>query len=273
MAHGVEQDPESPGTRLGRGTGQQRLAVGEPGFVGAKLGEAEVLHADQAQLLQVRVGEAPAPALVEPGAVSQHLPHGLLGVDEVGAFQVRVDQPLDAQGLRTGAVKAERLEDGQAKPVGGKPFAAGCADGTEKRGTEQADKQEVVEVARLQRSVLPVVAEAEQLAPGQRHGTGLLRMHPAQHRMRQQGGRRRAPFCGQRSQPVVVLALGRVGCLARQAEPELAGCEPGDGTRADFARGVDGDLLGAVLARVRLHAQVAVLVFFEPGVGVILILV
>jgi hypothetical protein len=46
----------------------------------------------------------------------------------------------------------------------GEPFRTFLPDRGERRGAQQRYEQEIIEVTRLQRSVLPIVCEAEELA-------------------------------------------------------------------------------------------------------------
>ena len=62
------------------------------------------------------------------------------------------------------ADEAQRCLQAIAELVLGKPLGACRAHRRERCGAQQSDKQEVVEVAGLQRGVLAIVGEAEQLA-------------------------------------------------------------------------------------------------------------
>ena len=196
MPHRIEQH----GVRLhARGRVGARQQVRRPGklrLVCAKVGQAEIVDADQAKLFEVGVGEPPTAALVEPGPVAQHLAHRFLGVDQVGALKLRVDQPLTAHALFARTVEAQGLEDRNTQPVRRQALVASAADGAKERRAKEADEQEVVEVPGLKRRILAVVAEAQHLSAGGRHAGFGLAVHPAQDRVRQQSGCRGTPLRG-----------------------------------------------------------------------------
>ena len=83
------------------------MSVGKLFFVGRERVEALVLDLDQAKLLKVRVGVAPAAALVEPHPVSQDLAQRAFGILKVEALESWFLQPLAAD-LGRGAIKTER---------------------------------------------------------------------------------------------------------------------------------------------------------------------
>ena len=64
---------------------QQWVRVGEQLVVCREVVEAEVLHLDHLELLEVRVRVAPAASLIEPHAVGEHLPERALGFLQVEA--------------------------------------------------------------------------------------------------------------------------------------------------------------------------------------------
>ena len=70
---------------------------------------------------------------------------------------------------------------------------------------------------RLERGVLPIVGEAEELALVSRHRAGCA-IHPAQRTRHQQGRRGTPPFCRQARELVDLACLGWRLILARRAE-------------------------------------------------------
>ncbi len=105
-------------------------------------------------------------------------------------------------------------------------------------------------MAGLERGVLPVVGEAEQLALVGRQ-CAAAGVHPAQ-RARHQQGRRRAAALGRQARQLVDLArLHRRLIAAGRAEAELARQEPGARPVVpDGAGRIDGQLLGRVWTRL-----------------------
>ena len=59
--------------------------------------------------------------------------------------------------------------------------------------------------------------------------------------------------------------------FAAQAEAELARYEPAVGTMAQTTRWRNGYALSFVLASIGFQADVTMPVFFQPGIGVVLI--
>ena len=183
----VDRRPDSAAGLL-----QQGVRVGEQLVVRREVVEAEVLHLDHAELLEVRVRVPPSASLIEPDAIGQHLPKRALGLLQVEAAQRGLEQPFGAD-LRVRSVEAERALLGNAQLVAAEPLRAGILQCAEKARADEAHEEEVVEMAGLERGVLTVVSEAEKLSRVAVHPR-LGAVHPAQRAADEYGGRRAAAF-------------------------------------------------------------------------------
>jgi hypothetical protein len=172
-AHEVEQHPGdlAPSAGIGVGQGGMRRPVlareplgqvaAELLLVGDALVEVGVADLDQAGLLEVGGGEAPA-HLVGVDPVGDDLVHG--------AVALRLGAALEVGGGRVVGRCQAGLRERPRRHLGVvEAVLAGRGGGLVERRAQQADLDEVVEVAGLQRGVLAVVGEAEDLAPGLLH--------------------------------------------------------------------------------------------------------
>lgn len=91
--------------------------------------------------------------------VTEHVAKHPLGVGAGVKLQLRIDGVV-LEG------KVEGTEDGVGELVVLQPVGASVLGGLVEGGPQQADSDEVVEVAGLERGVLAVVGEAEQLLGG-----------------------------------------------------------------------------------------------------------
>jgi hypothetical protein len=120
--------------------------------------ERHVVDDEEAGLLEVGLRDAPAAAEVAVEVVAEHLaqrPLGLLALQVLDGGVARVLLERQLQGLEHCAARARR---------GAGRSRSGGRDGAPQAGAEERDLDEVVEVAGLERGVLAVVGEAEQLA-------------------------------------------------------------------------------------------------------------
>ena len=160
-AHVVEQHPRHLATHAGCGTGQGRVGRCPEVFGLAHFVEHRVADLQQAALLQVRGGHAPAPAQVAVEAVAKYLSQGLLGIAQGLEAHLRVWLP---------GVQLNRQVQGRRHPLAQlvvpQPFRPGGRHRAVEGGAQLPDLHEVVEVAGLQRGILAIVGEAEQLAGG-----------------------------------------------------------------------------------------------------------
>ena len=223
LPHVIEQLAVDIGSDGVVGVLQQGVRVGEQLVVRGEIREAQVLHPDHAELLQVRVRVPPAASLIEPDAVGQHLPQRALGLLQVEAAECRLQQPLGAD-LRVRPVEAERALLGDSKLVAAEPVRTGILKCAEKARADQADEEEVVEVAGLECRVLAVVGEPEQLSRVTVHRRRCV--HPAQCAADEHGGRRAAALRRERGEARAVARRPTLGVPATKTEPELAGLEP-----------------------------------------------
>ena len=203
------------------------------------------------------------------GAVAQDGPHRVLHLAPAVALDLGL---LHVLGPHCGvvAVEAQRGEHCASNVFFGQRLLRGCFDRGEQRGARQQDLQEVVEVAGLQRGVLPVVREAEHFL-GLRRELLVLLVQIAQRSQRQHGGGRASALARQRGQAQRVLAAADVGDTARQTEAEAAGDEPGvqSAIAGQHTIGSDLDRLGQVFFLGRLHAPLAIGTFLNPGLGIV----
>ena len=249
--------------RAGR-AGEQRVVRGE-------VVEAEVLHPDHAELFEVRVRVPPAASLIEPDAVGQHLPERALGLLQVEAAQRGLDQPFGAD-PRVRSVEAERALLGEAQRVAAEAVRAGIVQRAEKPRADEAHEEEVVEVAGLERGVLAVVGEAEELsrvAVQPRPGA----VHPAQYAADEHGGRRAAALRRERGEAGAVARRPALRVAAAQAEAEPAGQEPHRRPRSDAAVGRDLEAPGARVAVVGLEPRAAGGGQLDPGLRIVVVAV
>jgi len=114
----------------------------------ARSSSPRLVHRHEAELLQVRVGEAPAAALIEPHAVREHLAKGRFGLLEVEASEGRFEEPLGPD-LGVWPVEAEGLLLGAPQLVAAQARFTGRFERAKKAGANEAHEQEVVEVTRL----------------------------------------------------------------------------------------------------------------------------
>ncbi len=121
-----------------------------------------IRNADQAQLFEIRIVEAPAPAQVEVDSIAEDVAQGVLDLTACVSPDVRLLHVFGAR-TRVVAIEAQRREDRGGDFVFRKYLAGICIDRCEERAAQQKHLDEVVEVPGLQRCVLPVIGEAENL--------------------------------------------------------------------------------------------------------------
>ena len=162
-AHVVQQHARHGGALLRRGLGQRGMQLLPHLVHRRQLVEERVLDGQQPGLLEVGRGHAPAALQVPVEAVAEHVAERLLGVlarleDRVAVAGVGLERQRDRLGhaLRE-VVERESLD-------------ARVARRAEEPGAHHPDLDEVVEVPRLQRGVLAVVGEAQELAGGRASG-------------------------------------------------------------------------------------------------------
>src|SRR5437899_2424187 len=123
---------------------------------------------------------------------------------------------------------------------------------------------------RLQRGVLPIVGEAEELALVGRNRAGCA-IHPAQGARHQQGRRGTPPLCRQARKLVDLTSLAWRLILARRAEPELARQEPrSEPSSPDCSARIDRDFPWCRTAPVAPEPHDAPRAGLEPVLGIIL---
>ncbi len=128
-----------------------------------------------------------------------------------------------ARTRRVVAMKAQCLEDGVGDFLLGQLSAGPGIDGCKKGRPRQQHLEKVVEVTGLQRRVLAVVREAQNLL-GVWIELAILFVQVAQRGQGQHRGGRAATLARQRRQPQRVFAGGCVGRAAAKAE---SGSRPG----------------------------------------------
>lgn len=120
-------------------------------------GEVLVVDAQEAGLLQVRRGEPPSALLVAVDPVGQHLPERLVDAASGAALDLGVARVLVER-------EVKRREHRGRQRVEAQPDLAAAPGRFVQRRAQQTDLDEVVEVTGLERGVLAMVAEAQQLA-------------------------------------------------------------------------------------------------------------
>ncbi len=156
--HEVEQDLGDLAPSVGAGAGQRGVLV-RPDVLGrADVVERLVADLEQAALLEVGGGDAPAPAQVAIEPVSQHVSQGTLGLGGRGEAHLGI-----------ACVELDRQVRAHRRPFAAStscvmPAGSSCSRGRVQGRAQQADLDEVVEVARLEAGVLAIVGEAQQLA-------------------------------------------------------------------------------------------------------------
>ena len=157
-----------------------------------------VLKTDKLEVHQFEHHQAwicvpPAAAQVCPDAVSQDLGQGTLGILPRNGHCLGVQHPVNA-GILVGCHEAQRLHQPQTKFILAEAVVS-IQNGPQYGAPQEADREEVVKVARLERRVLPVVREAQKFALLRRDAAALL-IHPLQHSGHQKGGGRTPAFTG-----------------------------------------------------------------------------
>ena len=212
-AHEVEQCLGDPHPVAGRGQCERRVRVpaaldldpiGQLArpylLVGATLAEAVVVDPQQPSLFEVRGRQPPATLLVAVDPVGKHLPQHLVGFAASRPAQLRISR------IQLGR-QPQLIEDRLRDAVMRKPLRAYGRRSAVKARAQEADLDEVIEVPGLERRVLPIVREAEQLA---RLGIELAVLPQLPHCGEPKHGRRSAaPPGAQRAQ------LAEVGALRR----------------------------------------------------------
>jgi hypothetical protein len=146
--------------------------------VGGELVESEIIGTYQAQFFQIRIGEAPPPALIHPRAVRKHAGERALRLDLANTLELRVDHPL-LPPVAIGGDEAQGFLQLSTKFILGQTIRSSRADSRERCGAQKRDEQKVIEMAGLECRILSIVGEAEQLAPIGRQRSAAL-VHPTE---------------------------------------------------------------------------------------------
>ena len=256
----IEQRLRGVQPLFGRRARERRVRRG-PLLLGRdELVERLVVDLEQARLLEVRRGDAPATLEVAVEAVADDVAQG--GV--AGALRGE---------LRLGLARVELGWEGQlvgdlrGQVVVGETVTAGLGGGAVQRGAEHADLDEVVEVAGLERGVLAVVGEGQQLPRDRIEGFLVAQRADRREREQTRGGAAAAGAEGAELAEVTRLATA-VFDPAREAEAERRGhvrhAQPAGAFRAV---GLHVDDRWQVLAAVTPDALAAIGEVLEPGVG------
>ena len=222
-------------------------------------------------MLEVRVRISPPASLIEPDTVGEYLPQRALGLLQVEAAQRGLEQPLGAD-LRVRPVEAQGALGSNTQLVAAESLRACIPQRTEEARTDKAHEEEVVEVAGLERGVLAIVGETQELSrvgTQPRHGP----VHPAQHAGDEDGGRRAPALCRQRGETRAIARSTAPGGPAAKAESEPAGQEPCVRPRTDAPVGRDREAPGAGVAVVCLEARLAAGAEIQPRLRVVFVAV
>ena len=230
----VEEDPGKFFAEPRGGGPQEQVAVSPDVVIGGDLGKIHVVDMQETDLLEVRHRDPPAALEVGVEAVLDHLPQRPLGGLPLGELGSRVLGEIGELEIERGG---DRLgHDLVGETVGGR------GQGVAERASQLRHLDEVVEVTSLQRGVLAVVDEGEQLA-GLRVELGGVEAPQRPHDARgEDRDRRRAAFLveGRQLREVAASHL-LVGHPAAEAERERGGHEP---RREAVALGHLGAVLG-----------------------------
>ena len=262
LPHVVEQRAIDISANCVAGLLQQRVRAGEQLVVRRELLEAEILHPHDAELLEVRVRVPPAAPLIEPDAVGEHLPKRALGFLQVEPAQRGFEQPFGSE-LRVRPVEAEGPLRPRAQLLATEPARTCILQRAEKARADQAHEEEVVEMARLERGVLTVVGEAEEL-PRVVAQARLGTVHPAQRAGHQYRRRRAAALGGERGETCAIAGRTAMSFPAAETESELAAQEPRRRPGTDSPVGRHREASSTRVAIVRLQPQVAAGVELDP---------
>ena len=166
----------------------------------------------QAALLQVRLRNAPAaPQILEDSIL------------QIGGERLRVAAQRPAVDAHVACIGVLRKRQGRTDGRGNRQVGERLTgwrghDGSGDGGAQQAHPDEIVKMPRLQRGILPVIGEAEQLLCA---GEQVRAAHLIDGRDRDQRGRRAAPLAAEASELAkVVLVAPRVDRPAAQASQE-----------------------------------------------------
>ena len=216
-----------------------------PELVGpAEFAERYVLDFQQSALLEVGRGDSPSSLEVAVNPVADHIPHCLVGVGLLG----ELDAGLAGIKLER---KIEGLEDAESQLVVRDSFGTGCQRGLVERRAKQADLNEVVEMAGLERGILAVVGETEKLLRVLLEG-GILLEHADDRKAQDRRGGAPAT-AGESRQPakIRISAPGSVRDPTVLAKSKWSGREEEiEASRVDVSVGTDWHALGNLFAEV-----------------------
>ena len=208
---------------------EDRVRGREGGVVPGKVLKPGVFDTQETELLEVRVGVAPSPPLVEPDPVRQDLAQGSGGILKGGPDKRGFQQPLAPDILAVVRIpEPDGMLHPQADLRAAEAVGTGSPEGSQEPGPQEADEQEVIEVPGLQRRVLPVVREPQHLAGVFGDGRPGA-VHPPEGASDEDGGGRTPAFARERRQAVPVTDAAGMRGLAPEADPEPPRKEPGLG--------------------------------------------
>ena len=139
LAEVIEQIDEGLAARgRARGTKFSR-GVRECAVVRGELIDRNIIGPHQPQLFQVRIGEPPAAALVNPSAVSQDAGKGAFGIVQPNAYDVRVEHPLLSSAAFRRLEFQHRLQ-ADSKLIFGESIRTGRPHRRERCGAQQRHK-------------------------------------------------------------------------------------------------------------------------------------
>ncbi len=166
--HEVEERAGHIPARLGRGGGQGRMAAGPGRLVGADVVQQEIFDMEEVHLLQIGRGDAPSTLEVAIEAIAEHVAQRFLGVSQRLKFHRRIGGVLHQR-------QRQRIEGPLRERFVREPFRR-AENGPIERAAQHPNLDEVVEMARLQRGILPVVGEAQEFARPRRECRVLAEM-------------------------------------------------------------------------------------------------
>ena len=229
-------------------------------LVAAEVLEADIAYLDHLQLFQVGVVVAPSLPLVVEQAVAQNVAQrhlGLLPLRDVSVGHAHIGGP-DRPVIRS---EPHRLEDRVCQIVLRKPAPVFLQRAPEP-GAQHQQKDEVVEVSRLQGCVLTVIDKTQDFFI-----LVVLPLELVHRRKGQDGGGRRTPLPGKPRKAVRVPALEAVGHAAVDAVAKLPSHIPERFTAPDPSAGVQENALRNPAPAGAFQLGLLVPPVIEPVVG------
>ena|SRR5271166_5263842 len=139
------------------------MGVLELRLVNDEIGQSPVLGPQEVEAFEIGVRDAPASLLVDPKAVREDFAQRAFRVEKQRTLKVHVCEPVLERRLRLLA-ESERILNRFPDPSVVEAVLARLTQGGIDRRAQQRDEDDIVEMPSLERRVLTVVRESENLA-------------------------------------------------------------------------------------------------------------